>query len=90
MSTLKKYAETAEKVIGKRSVAKIEYDNEVLRWMHITRDIRSSVEKANLKFPQQASGTGGEELASLRAYYDYLAVHGEIVRNLKLQLAQKK
>ena len=36
MTTLKKYAETAERIIGKRTVAKIAYDNEVLRWMHVT------------------------------------------------------
>jgi|GEM_PF-2627461 len=90
MNTLKKYAETAERVIGKRTDAKIAYDNEVLRWMHVTKDIGASVAKANSKHPSEALTEDKDELPNIKAYYDYLAVHGEIVRKLKMGVAQRK
>lgn len=89
MISLKKYAETAERVIGKRSRAKAEYDNEVLRWMHITKDINAAVAKADQKFPALAQNPKPADLPNILAYYDYLAVHGEIVARLKQQTAAK-
>ncbi len=90
MTTYRKYAETAERVIGKRTPTKIAYDNEVLRWRHITGgDTREAMLKANLKFPSQALSTDETEFEGFDAYYNYLAVHAEIVRNLKLKMARQ-
>ncbi len=91
MTTYRKYAETADRIIGKRTPAKVAYDNEVLRWRHITGgDIREAILKANHKFPKQALSTDEAEFEGFEAYYNYLAVHAEIVRNLKLKLARQK
>lgn len=91
MTTYRKYAETVERVIGKRTPAKVAYDNEVLRWRHITGgDTRGAILKANHTFPTQALSTDESEFEGFDAYYNYLAVHAEIVRSLKLKLARQK
>jgi len=91
MTTFRKYAETAARIIGKRTPARIAYDDEVLRWRQITGgDTREGILKANLKFPSQALSTDESEMEGFNAYFEYLAVHAEIVRNLKIKLAHQK
>ena len=91
MTTFQKYAETAERIIGKRTPAKVAYDNEVLRWRHITGgDTRAVILKANQRYPEEALEPDDLDFEEIEAHYSYLATHAEIVRNLKIKLAHQK
>ncbi len=91
MTTFQKYAETAERIIGQRTPAKIAYDDEVLRWRHISGgDTRAGILKANQKFPEEALALDDSNFEEIEAHYSYLATHAEIVRNLKIKLAHQK
>ncbi|MBL9205756.1 MAG: hypothetical protein JNN01_11760 [Opitutaceae bacterium] len=83
MDPLKKYIETSAKVIGFRTPAEKAYDNEVLRWLHITKDMRSALDKANQKFPTLARVVSDEQLPEQESRYEYLRGHEQIVRRLK-------
>lgn len=91
MTTFQKYAETAERIIGNRTPARVAYDNEVLRWRHITGgDTRAAILKANQKHPEEALLPDDSDFEEIEAHYSYLATHAEIVRNLKIKLAHQK
>lgn len=91
MTTFQKYAETAERIIGNRTPAKVAYDNEVLRWRHITGgDTRAAILKANQRYPEEALEPDDSDFEEIEAHYSYLATHAEIVRNLKIKLAHQK
>ena len=83
MDPLKKYIETSAKVIGYRSPAEKAYDREVLRWLHITKDMRSALDKANERFPARAQVVSDEQLADVQSRYEYIRGHEQIVRRLK-------
>jgi len=83
MDPLKKYIETAAQVIGSRTPAEKAYDNEVLRWLHITKDMRSALNKANEKFPAETLEIADDQLPDVQARYEYIRGHEQIVRRLK-------
>lgn len=83
MDPLKKYIETAAQVIGQRSAAQEAYDQEVLRWRHITHDLRAAIGKANEKYPALARTVSDDELPELDARYEYLRGHEQILRRLR-------
>ncbi|MBM3873964.1 MAG: hypothetical protein FJ382_09585 [Verrucomicrobia bacterium] len=83
MDALKKYIETAARIIGRRSAAQQAYDREVLRWRHITKDLRAALAKANQKYPALAREVPDAELAELDARYEYIHGHEQILRRVR-------
>lgn len=81
--SLKTYFKNAAAVIGKRTPGQIAYDNELVRWLKITKDFRAALAKANQRFPSEALNPKAGQWVDLEARYEYIRNHEEIVRRLR-------
>ncbi len=60
-----------------------QYDNEIVKWLRKTGDIKTSLKKANKKHPSEAVQYDENNINDIHSHYHYLMEHAEIVRKLK-------
>jgi hypothetical protein len=82
LDLLKQHLELAAEVIEKRTPDEKKYDREVIRWMRRGKTISKAIAKANEKYPAEALQVDNDNLADVRAHYEYLADHDAITEKL--------
>ena len=82
MDLLKQHLELAAEVIGERTPDEGKYDREVIRWIRKGKSIRKAIAKASEKYPTEALQVDNDNLADVRAHYEYLADHDAITEKL--------
>ena len=82
MDILKQYTERANEIIGERTPDEEKYDREVICWIRKGKSIRKAIAKANEKYPAEALQVDNDNLADVRAHYEYLADHDAITEKL--------
>ena len=83
MDFVRQYLERANEIVGDRTPAEEQYDREVIRWIRKGKDIGKAIAKANEKFPSEALTVEATMYDDLRARYEYLAQHEEILQKLR-------
>ncbi len=69
----------AKEVIGDRSPAEEEFDNEVLRRLRAGADIRLAIASANATHPAEALTIDDTNAGDVAAHYEYLLEHERIM-----------
>ncbi len=83
MNQLEQYLERSQEIIGERTKDEEKYDNEVVKWLRKTGNIKKSIKKANRKFPSEAIKYDETNIDDIYSHYHYLMEHEEIIRKLK-------
>jgi len=83
MYQLEQYLERSKDIIGERTNNEEQYDNEIVKWLRKTGDIKKSLKKANKKYPSEAMQYDESNIDNIHSHYHYLMEHAEIVRKLK-------
>jgi len=79
------YLERAREIIGDRSHAEIEYDNDVVAHLSNGRDIKRAIAAANQKHSKEALKPDAGHWADLTARYQYIAEHKAILKRLGIK-----
>lgn len=79
---LDEYLNTAKEIIGDRTKDEESYDNEVIRWLRKGKGIKKAINKANLKYPEEALELNKSNINDVAAHYDYLLEHDKIMRKI--------
>jgi len=69
------YFARAQEILGDRSATEIEYDNTVVAFLAKDMDIKSAVDAANRKHPDEALRSDPTHWEDLAARYDYISKH---------------
>ena len=72
MNIFDEFLAYSNEIIGDRTPDEIHYDNEVLKWFKIGKNIRDAIFQANLAFPEEALLITDSDLEDLAAHYDFL------------------
>ena len=79
---LKNYLERAKEIIDDRTKEEEIYDQEVLRWLRKDKDIKKAIEKANIKYPDEALKINNSNINDVAEHYDYLLEHEKIFKKI--------
>ena len=82
MDFLKQYLDRANEIIGERTPEEEKYDREVIRWLRKGKSITKAIAKTNEKYPAEALQVDDDDLADVKAHYEYLADHDAINEKL--------
>ena len=88
MKLLDDYLRQSQDIIGARTQAEEQYDDEVLSHLRKGVGIRKAIEKANKKYPDEALEIDSTNIDDIAAHYDYLKEHAEIMKKIN-QLKNK-
>jgi hypothetical protein len=82
MNLFDDYLRRSQDIIGDRTQAEENYDNEVLNWLRKGAGIREAISKANQKYPEEALKIDNTNIDDVAAHYDYLKEHVEIMQKI--------
>ena len=83
MNMLDQYLARSKEIIGERTKEEEKYDNEVIKWLRKTGDIKKSLKKAKKKYPHESLGYDETNIEDIHSHYHYLMEHAEIIRKMK-------
>lgn len=83
MNQLEQYLERNQEIIGERTKEEEKYDNELVKCLRKTGDIKRAIKKANKKYPTESLKHDETNIDDISAHYHYLMEHMEIIRKLK-------
>ena len=89
MSLFDDYLHSSQDIIGDRTQAEEQYDNEVIKWLKKGVGVREAIRKANTKYPKEALKIDSTNVDDVAAHYDYLKEHMDIMRKIN-QLKNKR
>ena len=79
------YLERAREIVGDRSQAEIDYDNEVVAQLGQGMDIKRAIAAVNQKHPEEALKPDASHWNDLTARYQYLTEHQAILKRLDIK-----
>ena len=82
MGLIDQYLRRSQEIIGQRTQAEEQYDNEVIKWLNKGVNIRKAIKKANKKYPDEALKVDATNVDDIAAHYEYLRQHMEIMRKI--------
>jgi DNA-binding protein H-NS len=82
MKELEPYLERANEIIGERTKEEELYDSEVVKWLKKYGKIRKALNRANIKYPDEALKYDDSNIGDLEARYEYMVEHYEIVKRM--------
>ena len=82
MSIIDQYLRNSQEIIGDRTQAEEQYDDEVIKWLRKGMNIRRAVKKANKKYPDEALKVNKTNAGDVAAHYEYLKEHLELMQRL--------
>ena len=83
MNQLEQYLERSQEIIGERTKEEEKYDNELVKWLRKTGDVKRAIKKANKKFPTESLEYDETNIDDIGTHYHYLMEHTDIIRKLK-------
>ena len=81
----KHYLARAREILGDRTDTEIEYDNTVVTFLVKGMDIRSAVDAANRKHPDEALNPDPTHWEDLAARYDYISQHQLMLQKMGIK-----
>jgi hypothetical protein len=75
----------AREILGDRTDTEIEYDNTVVTFLVKGMDIRSAVDAANRKHPDEALNPDPTHWEDLAARYDYISQHQLMLQKMGIK-----
>ena len=76
----KQYELRAKEIIGDRSKAEEQYDDEVLRGLRSGSNIRDAIARANAKYPAEALAVDVSSEQDVASHYEFLLEHEKIMK----------
>jgi hypothetical protein len=70
-------------MLEERTPSEVEYDNEVIQGLGKGFPIKKALKHAGEKYPEQALQWDEDTIADLKAHYEYLKTHEEIMARLR-------
>ena len=75
----------AREILGDRTDTEIEYDNTVVTFLAKGMDIKSAVDAANRKHPEEALKPDPDHSEDLAARYDFITKHKLMLQKLGIK-----
>ena len=82
MSLIDQYLLRSQEIIGSRAESEERYDNEVIKWLKKGMTIRKAINRANVRYPDEALKLDETNVEDVAAHYEYLMQHIEILQKL--------
>ena len=76
------YLKRAEQIIGKRTLAEIAHDGDVVAGLEMGLPIEEALVRAAKRHPSEALSWDASNIGDVAAHYDYLKEHEQILRKL--------
>ena len=70
-------------MLEERTPSEVEYDNKVIQGLRKGLPIKKALKHAGEKYPEQALQWDENTIADLKAHYEYLKTHEEIMARLR-------
>ncbi len=80
MNQLDQYLKRSQEIIGERTKEEEKYDNELVKWLRKTGDIKKAIKKANKKHTTESLEYDETNIDDIGAHYHYLMEHMEIIK----------
>ena len=83
MNLINEYIIRSAEIIGERTRAEEKYDQEIVRWIEKGKSIRKAIDRANIKYPDEALRVDDSMLPDLQSRYEYMLEHQKIMRKIE-------
>jgi hypothetical protein len=80
---LSAYLDNAAKIIGNRTPSEIAYDDAIVEALRQGHSMKESLAIAAAKFPGEAIAWDNDNIEEIKAHYDYLRNHADILRMIE-------
>ena len=83
MNSINDYLARSAEIIGERTPGEEKYDREVIRWIEKGKPVKKAIDRANVKYPDEALLVDDSMIPDLQSRYEYMLEHEKIMRKIK-------